>query len=91
MPNENNVPNIDCTDTSELMLVWNKYKRGRNYRELFPSGGKGTKLATADIASYASNLHAARTSRLRGDIVTAKMYENICDSIYQGLPEFARW
>jgi hypothetical protein len=84
-------PNLDCVPTEELMAFWNTHQSGRAYRELFPQGGKGTKRAAADLANYASNAHAARYCRERGDIGTAVMYENICDTIYRGLPAFARW
>jgi len=83
--------NLDCMPESELMQFWNKHKRGMNYRALFPAGGRGTKAATADLANYASNRHAAIGCRLRGDIVSAQMYESICERIYVGLPEAARW
>jgi hypothetical protein len=83
--------NLDGLDTSELMPFWNTHKRGRNARVLFPQGGKGTRRATADLANYASNMHAARTSRARGDIMTALMYEGIAQRIYDELPSWAQW
>jgi hypothetical protein len=87
----NLAPNLDCVDASELMPFWNRHKRGKNYRELFPNGGKGTKRATADLANYASNKHAAMFCRRNGDVTSALMYENICDRIYDALPDFAQW
>jgi hypothetical protein len=89
---ENNVPNLDCfTCATELMEFWNKHQNGRNYRALFPTGGAGTKRATADLANYASNTAAARGCRLRGDINSALMYEGIAERIYGNLPTFAQW
>jgi hypothetical protein len=84
-------PNLDCMPDGELMTFWAKHQNGRAYRLLFPQGGKGTKRAAADLANYASNLATARSCRGRGDIVTAQMYEGVCERIYTGLPTFARW
>ena len=83
--------NLDAMDASEIMPFWNKHKRGRNYRDLFPQGGKGSRNATADLANYASNRYTAMQCRNRGDIQGAIMYENICDRIYGALPEHARF
>ncbi len=86
------VPNLDCMPSdNECFTFWNKHQNGRAYRELFPQGGKGTKRAAADLAAYASNKGAAMGCRRRGDIQTALTYEDICDRIYDRLPEFARW
>ena len=86
-----NVPNLDCMDRSEYMPFWAKYQSGRNYRDIFPKGGKGTKRAVADLANYASNKHAAIYCREHGWINRATMYENTADSIYSKLPDFAKW
>jgi hypothetical protein len=83
--------NLDAMDSTDLMPFWSKYQSGRNYKDIFPFGGKGTKRATADLANYASNKYAAMFARKRGDITTAQMYEKICESIYGDLPDFARW
>lgn len=85
-----NVPNLDAMPMGELNGFWNTYKRGQNYRALFPAGGRGTKNAAADLANYASNKHAAMFCRERGDITSAQMYEGICDRIYSKLPDFAK-
>ena len=58
---------------------------------LFPDGGKGTQLATASLANYASNKATAVRLRLQGDITMAVMYEDIADKIYRGLPDWAKW
>ena len=84
--------NLDCHSQGDdyLMSFWAHYQRGRNHKELFPQGGKGTSRATADLACYASNAATARTCRLRGDIETALMYERIADGIYTRLPFWAK-
>lgn len=89
--NENNVPNLDCEASADLMAFWKKHQRGLRYLDLFPSGGRGSKSATADLANYASNKATAQQCRLRGDIRSAAMYEDIADRIYESLPEFAKW
>lgn len=85
------VPNLEDMDPDELMSFWQKHQRGRLARELFPKGGEGTRLATADLANAASNLATAKNLRLQGEIDTAISYENIVDSIYDGLPNWAKW
>lgn len=86
---ESNVPNLDCESHRNLMDFWMRHQKGREYKTLFPEGGKGTRRATADLASYASNKAAAITCRLKGDIQTALMYEKFCDNIFENLPKFA--
>ena len=83
--------NFDAMSAEELMEFWAKHKSGRDYRELFPDGGKGSKTAAADLANYAINKATAMQCRIKGDIPTALMYEGICDRIYDRLPAMARW
>ena len=85
------VPNLDAMDHEDLMSFWAMHQRGRVAWQVFPNGGKGTRNATGDLACYASNKATAIACRLRGDIATALSYERICDSIYEGLPAWARW
>lgn len=83
--------NLDCEiDTEYLGSFWAHYQRGRNTKELFPNGGKGTRNATADLANYAINKSEAMACRMRGDITAATVYEDICDRIYGELPDWAR-
>ena len=86
-----NLDGLDGADADSLMAFWNRYQRGRHYRDFFPGGGKGTKRATADLANYASNKATAMGCRARGDAAGALMYEGIADRIYKGLPPAARW
>ena len=86
-----NVPNLDAMEDAALMTFWFEHQRGRGAKALFPAGGKGTRIATGDLACYASNKATAMSCRLRGDIQAALMYEGIADRIYTDLPEFARW
>lgn len=87
----NNVPNLDGQTPADLLEFWHRHNRGRKVRELFPTGGKGSRRATADLANYASNKATAMQCRLRGDIAVALSYETICDRIYSELPEGAQW
>jgi hypothetical protein len=85
------IPNLDAMSIEELMAFWFEHQHGRNSKELFPDGGKGTRTATNDLSCYASNIATAKRCRLNGDIPTALMYEGICERIYSRLPEDARW
>jgi hypothetical protein len=60
-------------------------------RVLFPGRPKGFVRATKDLGRYAWNQGTAMRLRLTGDVNLASDYEAICDRIYAGLPEFARW
>lgn len=85
------LPNLDCETPDFLMDFWSKHQGGRGARILFPGGGKGTRRATADLANYAANKATAMRCRAQGEIEVALSYERICDNIYSGLPEAARW
>lgn len=87
----NAAPNLDAMTSDDLMTFWAKHQRGRRYLDLFCEGGRGTKIATADLANYASNKSIAMQCRVRGDIPSALMYEDIADRIYNNLSAFARW
>jgi len=90
----NGVPNLDDSMTAdELMAFWNKYRHASKAArvELFGRTGDGTVTAAKALANYASNKATAMQCRGRGDIVAAQNYESICERIYSGLPEFARW
>lgn len=89
--NDDGPPNLDDLTPEGLMRFWNRYQRGQHYRELFPKGGKGTRRAAADLANYAANKSVAIKARLRGAVNTALEYERIADSIYEGLPDYAKW
>lgn len=82
--------NLDVMDPEALMGFWMAHRGGRNYKTLGFSG-RGAKRAASDLACYASNKATAMNCRLRGEINTALLYEGICDSIYDNLPEFAKW
>ena len=85
------VPNLDAMTHDQLMAFWFKHQSGRNARDLFPEGGKGTRTATGDLACYASNKATAMVCRERGSISVALQYEQIADRIYRELPAAARW
>ncbi len=88
---EGEVPNLDGMDQEDLWDFWKTYQRGKNYRELFPDGGEGTKNATQDLANYAANKATAMGLRAEGEIEKAVAYEDIADRIYDDLPEWAQW
>ena len=77
---------LDDMEPDDLFKFWAKHQRGRGAKALFPDGGRGTREATANLAAYASNLGAAKRTRLSGDIQTAQMYERIAEGIYNKLP-----
>ena len=87
---ENNVPNLDSLTCKELWDIHSK--EGWKYaRELFPDRPTGYVKAAMQLCYYASNKATAQKLRLEGRIDTALIYESICDTIYDRLPEWARW
>lgn len=86
-----NVPNLDDMTQEDLNAFINKHHKGRQYRELFPEGGRGTQTAAKDLYHYATNKHCAMSQRNIGNVQTALGYEGICQKIYDALPTFARW
>ena len=85
--------NMDAMEPEELWHFWKLTNRVRPIafaRELFPTQPKGYIKATKLLGCYASNKATAMTLRLEGKIESAITYENICDRIYQELPEWAR-
>lgn len=75
------------------MTFWGAVNRApvKVARAIFPNHPKGYVSATKTLAAYAANISAAQSCRLRGDIPAALAYEEICDLLYDGLPEYARW
>ncbi len=86
-------PNFDAMTRAELSKfdVEVRYNPIRTARGLFPLRQPGYVRAARDLANYASNKAAAMLCREIGTIDSALMYEGICDRIYDGLPDFARW
>ena len=89
---ENNVPNLDGLTCEELWDIHTKVYQGWKYaRELFPTRPVGYINITRQLGHYAANKATAIKCRLDGRIATALIYESICDTIYDKLPEWARW
>jgi hypothetical protein len=85
------VPNLDTMTADELLTFWMTHQQGRRAHHLFPDGGPGTRIATRQLANYASNKATAIRCRLTGNIDVALGYEQIADRIYKELPAWARW
>lgn len=87
--------NLDCLSVDPADLAnWAQAIQTRPRlaaRDMFPMRPAGYVKATRDMAHYAWNKAAAMRCRSRGDVMGATLYEGICDRIYEGLPEFARW
>lgn len=88
------VPNLDAMSKEDLMAFWMKYQnisRRKDCAELIGDRRKGYTTIAKDLGAYAVNKATAIGCRLRGDIQAAQIYERICDSIYDGIPEDCRW
>lgn len=89
----NAIPNLDAMPEDELWAFWKRYGRPRraDAAELIGDTRRGYTTICGKLAGYASNKATAISCRLRGDIQAASVYESICESIYQRLPEDCRW
>jgi len=85
------IPNLDAMNDDELRAFATRHSGGNHATELFDSDGKQAKEAAKDLAHYAWNALTARSCRVAGGIDTALNYERIAQSIYNELPEWARW
>lgn len=86
--------NFDGMNRDELWAFWKRTNSVRpiaTARELFPDRPKNFVRVTKDLGNYACNKAVAMDLRIDGQIQSALMYEGICDRIYAGLPEYARW
>ena len=90
---ENNVPNLDALDISELWSIYNDIREfpWKTARKFFPTRPIGYIKAIESLSYYTANKATAMKCRLDGKIATALIYESICDTIYGRLPEWARW
>ncbi len=87
--------NPDAVVSPDELISWfNAIGVGERQRRIasiwFP-GQPGRVRAVKNIQSYLVNKRIAMTMRLEGHINTALRYEDICDSIYARLPDYARW
>jgi hypothetical protein len=75
--------NLDCPNNLEEFLTKYEPARGRRLANLLGFKGRNSVQAANGLMNYASNKRAAHICR-RGIMLTqAKMYEDICDRIYQ--------
>lgn len=89
---EPGAPNLDGYFQDDLMDFWNVSRFGWDMaRFLFPDRPKAYVSTTCDLGHYAANKATAMRCREEGDISGATTYESICESIYNRLPEYARW
>jgi hypothetical protein len=93
LPRYEGVPNLDAMSDRELMDFWLVYRSPsrKDAEALIGDRRKGYTGLASSLAGYASNKATAITCRERGDIRAAQIYEQICDFIYEKLPEDILW
>jgi len=84
---------MESGDDKALWELWSwmYHASNRAAADVFPDRPAGYRSAVRDIGMMAANLGTAVQCRLRGEIQTAKMYEEIAERIYQRLPGYAKW
>ena len=87
------VPNLDSLDSEDLMKLWVEWQQGHRNQAEEVFGGKfpGYTRALKSLANYALNKATAIKCRIEGDIERALIYEEICDKIYDALPDHIQW
>jgi hypothetical protein len=88
-----NIPNFDSMNKEELVEFWVKYNRPTRKEciELIGDNRKGYTSIVSSLAAYAINKSCAMGLREEGKIEGAQFYEQICDDIYDEIPEDLRW
>ena len=88
-------PNLDClTDDPARLWALADCLLGQPIRAgriMFPERPTGYVRATQNLANYAYNRATAMRCRASGDMIGARIYEDICENILTHLPTFARW
>lgn len=91
---EGGAPNLDSMSVEELRAFANDIGNGVRpiaaARRMFPGRGEGAVNATKSLRNYAMNKLTAMTLRAEGKVEEARKYEEICDRIYNSLPDWAR-
>lgn len=81
------IPEDDLREFAKSM----HYLKRQEAALIFPGKPKGYVKASHMLENYAWNKLTAMILRKEGEINRAIEYENICQRIYDRLPEFARW
>lgn len=86
-------PNLDCMPRSGLDLFIRTVTNGPRLAAavMFPAKPRGYLRATRILKEYAGSKITAMAFRERGQITSALHYETYCESLYNKLPDFARW
>ena len=87
--------NLDSMEYDQLVdfaarFIGHGVRPIRAARELFPEQPKGYVESTRMLRCYAWNKATAVSLRIEGKIESAISYENICDRIYDELPDYAK-
>lgn len=95
MDNEttNTVPNLDAMCRDDLMEFWSKFNRPsrKDAEKLIGDTRRGYTVLAGRLAAYAANKAAEMRCREAGKMGGAESYNNICDNIYNRLPQDLKW
>lgn len=86
------VPNFDAMSADDLWAFWQLTLLATRADAAAVVGKfPGYTKVYRNLGHYAANKATAMRARVRGDIISAQMYESICDRIYERLPTHVRW
>jgi hypothetical protein len=83
--------NLDDDFERAMFLREHGTLRGRTLANRLSMTGSGSIRKAEALMNYAWNREAAHATRRQGDIVHALEYEDICERIYEKLPDDIRW
>ncbi len=86
--------NLDGMDKSELSVfvaATRGIRPAHAAQRLFPAMPASVLGVVRLLCGYARNKITAMACRERGEIRTAIRHEDLCERIYNDLPEYARW
>ena len=83
--------NLDCPNEVEDFIAKYNTTKGAKLANMLGIKGKGRNKIANALSNYAWNKKTAMEQRKVGNISTAVSYGNICDRIYNDLPQEFKW
>jgi len=83
--------NLDDPDEIETFIAQFGTVSDMRLANALGLSGKGAKSVANNLSAYVWNKRTAMRQRAIGDIRSAQMYEQICENIYDELPDEVKW
>jgi len=83
--------NLDDPEEIDTFIAQFGTVSGMRLANMLGISGRGAKSVANNLSAYVWNKRTAMRQRAIGDIKSAQMYEQICESIYDELPDEVKW